>query len=405
MPTNDFLSWASGGSANIMGQSDYAGSSTRTNGVQAGTASSALANKTWRQGANVAAMLGEFIRLHGYDALDDGDVATLETNYEAALTAFTNALIAAGATPFATLAEVLAGTATGKAVDPAKLAAAINSGTYVGATAGGTANALTAAVAPAPASLSTRMVVQITIASTNTAAATLNLNSLGAKSIVRRDGSALVAGDLVAGQIATLIYDGTNWRLGAGQSRPSGMQVYTTAGSYTFTVPYDVFRLRYKVIGGGAAGGSANFTPGCGGCGGGGGVSEGWTDVTPGQTIAVTVGSGGTGVVNNSGNNGGTSSFGAVASATGGVGGTGGSYTYSGDSGAGSGGQWNYGLGDGDDGISVDIGGVVGLGGGPGGSSGNTAGAPGRGSGGGGGGSANGYAGGAGAAGAVILEW
>lgn len=211
MPTNDFLSWASGGSANITGQSDYAGSSTRTNGVQAGTASSALANKTWRQGANMAAMLGEFIRLHGYDALDDGNVATLETNYEAALTAFTNALIAAGATSFATLAEVLAGTVTGKAVDPAKLAALMQGGNNTYAAGGGSANAITASLTPAPSAYITGMRFFVKLSTTNTStSATLNLNSLGAKSIKRVDGSNPPIGYLASGQIHEFIYDGTN---------------------------------------------------------------------------------------------------------------------------------------------------------------------------------------------------
>lgn len=211
MPTNDFLSWASGGSANIMGQSDYAGSSTRTNGVQAGTASSALANKTWRQGANVAAMLGEFIRLHGYDALDNGDVAALETNYEAALTAFTNALIAAGSTPFATLAEVIAGTVTGKAADPAKIAAAINGGVHTYAAGGGSANAITASLAPAPSAYTTGMTFRVKLSTTNTSTSvTLNLNGLGAKTIKRIDGTNPAIGYLGNNQIHTFIYDGTN---------------------------------------------------------------------------------------------------------------------------------------------------------------------------------------------------
>ena len=274
MPTNDFLSWASGGSANIMGQSDYAGSSTRTNGVQAGTASSALANKTWRQGANVAAMLGEFIRLHGYDALDNGDVAALETNYEAALTAFTNALIAAGSTPFATLAEVIAGTVTGKAADPAKIAAAINGGVHTYAAGGGSANAITASLAPAPSAYTTGMTFRVKLSTTNTStSATLNLNGLGAKTIKRSDGSSPPAGHLASGTIRTFIYDGTymiDTTPSFGASSLSGNGYYrfpdgltmqwgslsSTGGSGTITYPIAFSGAPYQLlaIDGGASG-------------------------------------------------------------------------------------------------------------------------------------------------------
>lgn len=42
---------------------------------------------------------------------------------------------------------------------------------------------------------------------------TLNINSLGAKTIVKRNSTALESGDIAAGQIYALIYDGTNFRL------------------------------------------------------------------------------------------------------------------------------------------------------------------------------------------------
>lgn len=45
----------------------------------------------------------------------------------------------------------------------------------------------------------------------NTGAATLNVNSIGAKSIFRPDGSALADGDITTGQIVEVAYDGTNF--------------------------------------------------------------------------------------------------------------------------------------------------------------------------------------------------
>ena len=85
MPTNDFIGFASAGSANIMSQADYTAAAEQTDGVQPGPASSALANKIWRQGANMAAAIGQLMSDCGYDARDDGDIATLKTNLLKAL--------------------------------------------------------------------------------------------------------------------------------------------------------------------------------------------------------------------------------------------------------------------------------------------------------------------------------
>lgn len=85
MPTNDFIGFASAGSANIMSQADYAAAAEQTDGVQPGPASSKLANKIWRQGANMASALGFVINTYGLDALDDGDIATLTSNLQPAL--------------------------------------------------------------------------------------------------------------------------------------------------------------------------------------------------------------------------------------------------------------------------------------------------------------------------------
>ncbi len=47
----------------------------------------------------------------------------------------------------------------------------------------------------------------------NTAVSTINVDSLGAKSIKKNGSVALIAGDILAGKIYTLIYDGTNFQL------------------------------------------------------------------------------------------------------------------------------------------------------------------------------------------------
>lgn len=85
MPTNDFIGFASAGSANVMSQADYAAAAEQIDGVQPGPASSALANKIWRQGANMSAALGAFIASSGYDAIDNGDIDSLQSNLTSAL--------------------------------------------------------------------------------------------------------------------------------------------------------------------------------------------------------------------------------------------------------------------------------------------------------------------------------
>jgi len=71
---------------------------------------------------------------------------------------------------------------------------------------GGAASAYTAAGTPAPTALVDGLIVSAVIHAASTGASTLNLNSLGAKDILRRDGSAIVAGDLPVNQAVLLVY-------------------------------------------------------------------------------------------------------------------------------------------------------------------------------------------------------
>lgn len=57
------------------------------------------------------------------------------------------------------------------------------------------------------------MSVRVKFDTTNTGACSLNLNSLGAKSIKLIDGSDPLDGDIAAGSFNELIYDGTNFVL------------------------------------------------------------------------------------------------------------------------------------------------------------------------------------------------
>lgn len=47
---------------------------------------------------------------------------------------------------------------------------------------------------------------------TNTTAVTVNINAIGAKSVKKTDGSALIAGDIASGATILIVYDGTNFQ-------------------------------------------------------------------------------------------------------------------------------------------------------------------------------------------------
>jgi hypothetical protein len=81
-----------------------------------------------------------------------------------------------------------------------------------------------------PTAYSNKMDVWVLFTNANTGAATLNVNSLGAKSIVKGASSALEAGDIIAGSTHHLKYDGTNFVLS--DPRAFGVQtVWSPAAS------------------------------------------------------------------------------------------------------------------------------------------------------------------------------
>lgn len=75
-----------------------------------------------------------------------------------------------------------------------------------GSVAGGTANALTATLTPAPTSYTDDLTVIVRVASNNTGATTLNVNGLGATTVVGAAHQALQGGELVAGGFACFAY-------------------------------------------------------------------------------------------------------------------------------------------------------------------------------------------------------
>jgi hypothetical protein len=83
------------------------------------------------------------------------------------------------------------------------------------------------------------MVVNFIVTNANTVAVTLNVNGLGQKSILKNGNLALIANDIKANQIVSVIYDGTNFQMvsqtgnaptGGGGGAADPTLIYTTDG-------------------------------------------------------------------------------------------------------------------------------------------------------------------------------
>ena len=141
----------------------------------------------------------------------------------------------------------------------------------------------------------------------------------------------------------TTVNDNNGVVLPSGTTAERPINIYDSAGSYSWTVPAGVTSIRVLVVGGGGSGGGD-----VGGGGAGGRVIEQTVAVTPGQTASITVGAGGAhpGAYNRYGNTGGTSTFSVGATTITCLGGNGGN----GRTGGGNGGValntgWNGGGG------------------------------------------------------------
>lgn len=293
MPTNEFSPFATGMGANVEDPATWAADAIRTLGIQTGRLSSQKLNTALRQSSEMSSMLGEFIADYsGSSALDNGDIATLEASFSAALKGLLSTNI-----------------------------------WHYGASDTGAMDAMVFTVTPTISSYATPTCLIVRPAFSNTGATpvTINVNGLGVKQVVNVDGSQLQYQQIIAGGVTLLFYDGTkfqliasyfpyklsNTRLGypGGNIVPPGFmgifgngywQVMSQIGGDTaknWTVPAGIRALRVRVIGSGGQNG-----------GSGGGYAHGVFNVSPGQVISRTLGSGS-----------GTTSFGALLSATGGA--------------------------------------------------------------------------------------
>lgn len=123
----------------------------------------------------------------------------------------------------------------------------INGGIQYLATVGGTVDAITATALFSPGAYAAGQTFRFIAAGANTSTTpTLNISSLGAKTLVRNGALALAPGDIQSGAIITVTYDGTNFQVTGGISslRQSASVATTSGTSIDFTsIPAWVKRI------------------------------------------------------------------------------------------------------------------------------------------------------------------
>lgn len=159
-----------------------------------------------------------------------------------------------GVSELATLAETLARTTTGGTgaklvVTPDNLTT-VQTYDYAASSGGTDAYAIT--VTPAPTAYTTGQVFTFKADVANTGAATLNVNSLGAKTIKKNVSSDLATGDILANQIVTVIYDGTNFQMQSRISQPvvyaNGVTTHNAANTGAETIAHGLGVIPKKVM-------------------------------------------------------------------------------------------------------------------------------------------------------------
>ncbi len=257
-----------------------------------------------------------------------------------------------------TLGEVNATTNTFQAYNGTAASRLINYAADTGA-----ANAYLIAPSPAVPAYAAGQIVTLKPAYANTGAATLNVSSLGVKSVKLLDGNDPFANALLATGVYTLVYDGTNFVLlnptlpaftgDSGTGGASGLvpapaagdaaagkvlgaggawvaaggvaikrQIFTASGSYTPSAGLLYAEVEVLGAGGGAGGSPAAFPRGGGGGAGAYSMSVlGAAAIGAAQTVTIGAGGAGGAAGANPGSAGGASSFGTLVTANGGSGG------------------------------------------------------------------------------------
>jgi hypothetical protein len=103
---------------------------------------------------------------------------------------------------------------------------------------GGSSDDYAISLDPAPSEYVAGMLVSFKANTANTGAATLNVNSLGAKAIKKNHDEDLATGDIEAGQVVTVVYDGTNFQLqSVSPAKATGAEITTGTEENKFATP------------------------------------------------------------------------------------------------------------------------------------------------------------------------
>ena len=113
-----------------------------------------------------------------------------------------------------------------------QLLKAVRNGRVIYGVDTGSANVVSIALDPPLDVYQPGLTMRVLIAVSNTGAASLNINGVGSQPIVHSDGSQLGAGDILAGQVATMIYDGAHFQLIPG-SKTTGFKIPFTIDTGT----------------------------------------------------------------------------------------------------------------------------------------------------------------------------
>ncbi len=186
-----------------------------------------------------------------------------------------------------------------------QIAQAVQNGKVMYGADTGTASTLVVTLDPVPLGYSSGLKVLVLknpAVAANAGASTLNVNGLGNKDIVRPNGLPMRQGDMAPGSLCLFAYDGTQFQLIAGgnsfqQTMPgqNGSISYSVAGVYDWVVPAGIFAVLARIWGPGGGGGGSSVGAFAASGAGGGEYREGWITVSPGEHVAVTVGTHGAG--------------------------------------------------------------------------------------------------------------
>jgi hypothetical protein len=116
---------------------------------------------------------------------------------------------------------------------------------------GGTGNAHTITVTPAPSGYVDGDEYTFKAIADNTGSATLNVNDLGAKTIKKNVSNNLEAGDIKAGQAVRVKYDGTNFQLVSpiAPKSANGTESFSASGTITINCGFKPKGVRIHAIG------------------------------------------------------------------------------------------------------------------------------------------------------------